>query len=333
MLQDHLSRRCEAFTIQWHLTHACDLHCKHCYDRSKQSILRLPQAIEVLDRYEAFCKAHRVGTGITLSGGNPLFYPWFFELYEAIAARGISIAILGNPVTREQLERIVAIQKPRYFQVSLEGLPAHNDAIRGAGFFERVMEFLDLLREVGVEAPVMTTLTDANLDQIIPLGELLRERTDCMSWNRLSQSGEGAQLGLPDKERYGYFLVRYMVARRKNPTLCFKDNLFNILNQGLGRKLFSGCTGFGCGAAFNFFALLPNGEAHACRKFPSLIGHVLEQSFAQIYDGEAAARYRRGSVACDGCVIRKQCGGCMAVSAGAGLDPFVERDPHCFMYD
>ena len=31
------------FTLQWHITHACDLHCKHCYDRTKRSPLTLDQ--------------------------------------------------------------------------------------------------------------------------------------------------------------------------------------------------------------------------------------------------------------------------------------------------
>ena len=31
----------DAFTIQWLITNACELHCKHCYDRSKRSPLTL----------------------------------------------------------------------------------------------------------------------------------------------------------------------------------------------------------------------------------------------------------------------------------------------------
>jgi hypothetical protein len=27
----------QTFTLQWHITQACDLHCKHCYDRTKRS--------------------------------------------------------------------------------------------------------------------------------------------------------------------------------------------------------------------------------------------------------------------------------------------------------
>jgi len=333
MLENHLGRKVRQFTLQWHLTHACDLHCAHCYDRSKVAVIRLPEAIEILDRYDAFCEARGVQRSIILSGGNPLFYPWFFELYEEIARRGIHLAILGNPVSKRELQRIVDIQKPRYFQVSLEGLQAHNDVIRGEGFYDRVLAFLPLLREFGIRAPVMTTLTDENMEQIIPLGRLLQGKADRLTFNRLSQTGEGSQLGVPARELYGNFLVDYMVAREELPVLGMKDNLFNILNHGLGRELTGGCTGFGCGAAFNFIAILPDGEALACRKFPSPIGNVRHDSFAEIYDSPEAERYRRNSIACDDCAIRKDCGGCMAVVAGHGRDPFVDRDPHCFMYD
>ena len=41
----------------------------------------------------------------------------------------------GKPTSREMLERIVEIQKPAAFQVSLEGLETHNDRIRGRGTF------------------------------------------------------------------------------------------------------------------------------------------------------------------------------------------------------
>ena len=110
-----------------------------------------------------------------------------------------------------------------------------------------------------------------------------------------------------------------------------KDNLFNITRMKQGRELFGGCTGFGCGAAFNFFAVLPDGEAHACRKFPSPIGNVLEQGIAGAYDSDAAKKYRNGCNACTACTIRPVCGGCLAVAHGCGLNVFEEKDPFCFM--
>lgn len=334
MLVDSVhGRRAARFTLQWHLTHACDLHCKHCYDRTKRSVLRLPDALAVLDDLEAFCRAREVEPAILLSGGNPFFYPWFFDLYEEIARRNIGVGILGNPVSRSVLDRMVAIRRPRYFQVSLEGLEEHNDCIRGKGTFQRALDFLPMLRDLGIQAVVMTTLTDRNIDQVIPLGRLLEGRADRFTFNRLSQVGEGASLGIPDKERYGRFMVDYMVAARSNPILGFKDNLFNIFRHELGQPLYGGCTGQGCGAAFNFLAVLPDGAVHACRKFPSPVGWVPEQDLGSIYDSERARLYRQGSGACTGCAVRHRCGGCLAVVYGQGLDPYVDRDPHCFMFD
>jgi radical SAM protein with 4Fe4S-binding SPASM domain len=122
-----------------------------------------------------------------------------------------------------------------------------------------------------------------------------------------------------------------MLAARSNPILWFKDNLFNIVRYHYGRPFLRGCTGFGCGAAFNFVALLPDGEVHACRKFPSSIGNILESGFQAIYDSPQAKRYRRGCDECRPCAVREVCGGCLAVSWGLGNDVFRQRDPHCFM--
>jgi selenobiotic family peptide radical SAM maturase len=215
--------------------------------------------------------------------------------------------------------------------VSLEGLPAHNDWVRGPGHFERTLAFLGVLKELGVSSMVMLTLTADNIDQVIPLTERLRGLVDDFHFNRLAMVGEGANLRLPTRERYARFLAEYLAAAEANPALGIKDNLINILRRERGEVPFGGCTGFGCGAAFNFLAILPDGEAHACRKFPSPIGNVVRDGLAQVYDSEAARRYRSGCSACRECAIRPVCGGCLAVAHGFGLDPLRERDPLCFL--
>ncbi len=320
-----------AFTLQWHITQKCDLHCRHCYDRTDRSPLSLEQGMHILDDLAGFCRNRNVRGSVSFTGGNPLLHPAFYDLYRAAADRWFTTSILGNPASREQVRRIMEIQPPRYYQVSLEGLREHNDEIRGRGQFDRVIEFLELLREEGMGSAVMLTLTADNIDQVLPLAELLRNRADSFTFNRLSPVGEGADLALPSRERFARFLEEYVAAARDNPVLGFKDNLINIVLHRRDREPFGGCTGFGCGAAFNFLALLPDGQAHACRKFPSLLGNVFEQDIAAIYDSEVAQRYRDGTAACGACELRPFCGGCLAVAQGLGLDIFEERDPHCFL--
>jgi selenobiotic family peptide radical SAM maturase len=319
------------FLIQWHITQACDLRCKHCYDRSRRSPLTLKQGVKVLDGLRDFCLDRRVRGAVCFTGGNPFLYPDFGGLWSAAAERGFPASILGNPVPRAALEKLLPVQRPQYYQVSLEGLPEYNDSIRGAGHFARTIEFFGVLRDLEVESSVMLTLTRDNLEQVLPLAERLRGHTRRFSFNRLSQVGEGAALPLPTRAAYAAFLETYLKAADSNPMLTLKDNLFNIARQRRGEPPFDGCTGFGCGAAFNFVAVLPDGEVHACRKFPSPIGSLLRQDLGEIYESPAARRYRAGCRACAGCALRPTCGGCMASAFGRGLNVFEERDPFCFV--
>ena len=319
------------FTLQWHITQVCDLHCKHCYDRANRSSLKLDDALGILDDLRDFCLSRHVRGQVSFTGGNPLLYPHFLELYQGASDRGLGIAILGNPAPREKMEQLLAIQQPAFFQVSLEGLQPHNDIIRGSGHFGRVIDFLKLLRDLDITSMVMLTLTRDNMDQVLPLAELLRGGTDHFNFNRLSMVGEGASLHLPERDDYMAFLGAYMEAAERNPVMGLKDNLLNLWRYQKGMALFGGCAGYGCSAAFNFMAVLSDGEAHACRKFPSLIGNVFRQSIAEIYDSDMARRYRSGCKACQSCPIRPVCGGCLAIAHSFGLNIFEERDPYCFM--
>lgn len=319
------------FTLQWHITQACDLHCRHCYDRSDRPPMTTGRSMAVLDDLEQFCRKMHVRGQVTFTGGNPLLHPDFAVVYKAARDRGFSLAILGNPTPVGQIENLLGIAKPVFFQVSLEGLEKTNDFMRGKGHFQRTIGFLKQLRRLGIYSMVMLTLTRDNLNQVIPLGNLLRDKTDSFTFNRLSCVGEGARLLMPKKKDFEAFLRKYTAEAKKNPVLHLKDNLINILHQENGTAYFGGCTGYGCGAAFNFLALLSDGEVHACRKFPSCIGNIREDTLLGIYHSAQAEAYRTGGDACQGCLLSPVCRGCLAVTHSCGMDVFKDKDPFCFI--
>ena len=320
----------EVFTLQWHITQVCDLRCKHCYDRSERTPMAKETAMAVLEDFYGFCQQMHVQGQVTFTGGNPMLYPHIMDIYRAASDLGFSLAILGNPTPVRRIEELLQIAMPAYFQISLEGLAEHNDEIRGKGHFQRSLDFLDQLRGLGVHTMVMLTATRDNLNQILPLSHFLGDRTDAFNFNRLSTVGEGAQLMMPDPRDFEAFLREYAAAAKKNPRLDLKDNLFNIIRAENNMPPFGGCTGYGCGAAFNFVSLLPDGEVHACRKFPSLIGNLFETDLMTIYHSNLARRYRNGSDACRSCRLAAVCRGCLAITHSRGLNVFKDRDPFCF---
>jgi selenobiotic family peptide radical SAM maturase len=323
-------QRAPAFGLQWHLTNACDLDCRHCYDRSPREVLGEREVVRVLDDLRAFCRDRFVAGDVTFTGGNPFLHPRFWSIYEAAWDRGLTPSILGNPISAADVRRLVAIAPPTFFQVSLDGLEARHDAVRGSGQFQRVLRFLALLKVHGVPSSVMMTVSADNLDDVIPLAELLRERTGCFSFSRLSRAGRGASLAGPSREAYRKLLERCVEVEAGYPELHAKDGLANLVRHRLGRPLDAGCSEFGCCAAFTFLAVLPDGEVHACRKYPSPVGHIGRQRIAEIFEGPAARRHRSGCAGCRGCPVEPVCGGCAAATHGSGLDPAFRRDPWCF---
>ncbi len=320
----------EVFTLQWHITQTCDLNCRHCYDRSSRQEMPLAQGLTILEDLYAFTADMGVKGHVSFTGGNPFFYPHFMPLYRAAGEMGFSTAILGNPVAPELVDRVQEIQPLSHYQISLEGLEGYNDYIRGKGHFRRAMDFLEVLASRDVYAMVMLTLNRDNMDQVLPLGERLRDRANAFTFNRLAMVGQGAQLALPSPGKFQSFLWEYRAAAVGNPVMTLKDNFFNILACEANEETGGGCTGFGCGAAFNFVSLLSDGEVHACRKLPSPLGNIKDNRLYDLYHSPAARAYREGPRACQGCDLSLQCRGCPAVANGMGLDPLEDRDPFCF---
>lgn len=323
-------RKTNSFTLQWHLTNACEEHCVHCYDRRNLSILDTDECLRILSDFQDFCKHHRVYGQVCLTGGNPLLHPGFWRIYQAVVDAKIKVSILGNPIDKATIQKLLDIRCPIYYQISMEGLQNTNDAIRGKGHYDRALQFLKDAKEMRLPAHVMLTLSRMNIPDVIPLAKQLDDLAVQFRFNRLSQVGEAKDIDIPHPKDYEAFLKEYMEAARSHLVMGMKDNLFNVIRHREQRSSFGGCTGFGCGAAFNFVALLPNGEVHACRKFPSPIGDIRNSSLSAIYYSKVASQYRSGPKACRGCAVKKQCRGCMAVIYGHGGDPFTALDPHCF---
>lgn len=326
---DESYKTSETFTIQWHLTNRCDLNCRHCYDRGRIEELTLEQNYEILDDLYNFCWEKGVFGHISFSGGNPLLYPYFYDLYKKASEMGFGISILGNPIAERDLNRLCELEIPTYYQVSLEGLEETNDRIRGPGHFRKTLAFLKLMRAYEVPNGVMMTLHEENVKDLIPLAIFLQDYTDTFTFNRLSLVGAGKGLTPSSREAFFEVLEKYLELKNSHSYLELKDNFFNYILYKRGMPLVGGCTGFGCGAAFNFLVILPNGEVHACRKFPSPLGNVHKSSFKEIYHSRIAERYRLGSTACQRCRLFGVCRGCLAVTFSYNLNPFEQLDPFC----
>jgi MoaA/NifB/PqqE/SkfB family radical SAM enzyme len=125
---------------------ACNLTCSHCFAGElprNHNPLRLEE-LEVL-----FADLARLGTfRIALTGGEPLLRRDVLEVLDAAIAAGLHPSLTTNALLiTEPIARELGRRPEVLLNVSLEGPTAEvNDAVRGAGTFDAVLDRLGVLR-------------------------------------------------------------------------------------------------------------------------------------------------------------------------------------------
>jgi mycofactocin biosynthetic radical S-adenosylmethionine protein MftC len=151
------------FSALVELTYRCDLDCAFCYNDT--SLRGKPLST---DQYVAFFSDLRdlQVLNLTLSGGEPLAHPAFFELGAAAKRMGFLIRVKTNGMALggEFARRLKEEVDPFQIEVSLHGATAdtHDRLTRVPGSFDRLL---------------------ANLREIAPLALRIKLHTVLTSWN------------------------------------------------------------------------------------------------------------------------------------------------------
>ena len=89
--------------VVFHITDRCQLNCKHCLrdPEIKSQDLSLDLICNVLDEAWQLYRCKHVG----LTGGEPSLHPQFYEIIDAIVARGYTWHVVTNS---EKFSRMVA---------------------------------------------------------------------------------------------------------------------------------------------------------------------------------------------------------------------------------
>jgi MoaA/NifB/PqqE/SkfB family radical SAM enzyme len=143
----------------------CNIQCTHCFISSSPTNHRFEiMTLEDVRLYLA--EAETLGVKeYYFTGGEPFLHREIFEILEATLAQG-PVTVLTNGLlmrkdTAARLKRLSdASDYSLDLRISLDGADAAaNDAVRGAGTFDRVLEGLRHLAEAGL--PPVITVTEA----------------------------------------------------------------------------------------------------------------------------------------------------------------------------
>jgi len=140
----------------------CNLNCYGCYAGSYEKDAEL--TFEEIDR--VLNQAKEMGVFFcVVSGGEPLFHPRIFDIFEKHNDVIFHIYTNGSLIDRETCQKLARVGNV-IPAISIEGYREETDNRRGAGHFEKVMQAMDLLREAKVLFGFSATLTRRNAESL-----------------------------------------------------------------------------------------------------------------------------------------------------------------------
>jgi MoaA/NifB/PqqE/SkfB family radical SAM enzyme len=198
--------------------------------------------------------------------------------------------------------------EPLYLQVSMDGLRAENDAIRGEGVFDQVVDALARLADRDIGTTVNTVVTSQNVRDLPAIYDLAREHGAGLRLNRFRPSGRGEdaweRYRLTDEQiRYLHDWLGANQDVRTGDSFFYLDAMGEVRSNTLKE----------CGAGSMTCLVDPRGDVYPCAftQWDSLAsGNVTDEGgFQAAWDDIASLRTE---------VAGHE--GCPAVAMGSGDD-------------
>jgi radical SAM protein with 4Fe4S-binding SPASM domain len=332
-------------TLTIAITGVCNLACRHCWVEAGEAASAPHVPTQTLRRLlEEFAAIG--GTGVRLTGGEPLCHPDWLELIRLARSIGfLSVALQTNAMllTDEQVAQLRELDFPGLsIQVSLDGAEApSHDLVRGDGAFEKAMAGIRRLAGAGLGRRISIAFTEMrhNLEEFPALLELAAGLGvgSVVTGTLITggRAGETDLLAPADRDQYLRLLDRYAADGR------FRD-LYDALGTMAALEWSRGGTPRGecCTFVENPY-LTPEG-----RLYPCLLCHTDAYAVAGVFGKDLAAALAEGAPSwaallrisrsraesipeCQGCPGRLVCaGGCMGRAWGSCGD-LMAADDRC----
>jgi MoaA/NifB/PqqE/SkfB family radical SAM enzyme len=154
--------------VAWQLTNECNLACLHCIEESGpgkafQDELSRTQIFDILEQLSA-----KEVPYLSLSGGEPMLHPLFFEIVERVCADGsqLKIETNGHYLNDANCARLKELGV-KAVQVSLDGATRETfNRMRVRGDFDRAVAGIRTLHSSGVPIEINYSPTHFNVHEI-----------------------------------------------------------------------------------------------------------------------------------------------------------------------
>lgn len=294
--------------LELQITERCNLRCKHCfigdsllskevYPRNASfqkrgtgklthvsikrqcNELSVSQIRTVLKEFEQM-----QGLRVLITGGEPLLHRKFMEINDMLPGFSVRKVLFTNGIVLNK--KIAKRLRVEEIQVSVDGLEAAHDALRGKGTFRAALKAVETALDAGLEVSVATMVHAKNLRDFGKLDRLFK-KIGIKDWTVDIPCIEGRL-----REHVDFWVP---------PELGGK-----FLRYGFGAGLHAGASGFGCG--LHLMAVMANGTIAKCTFFSDKAAGTIQQGLRKCWKKIKPIRLKELECDCDH--IEECRGGC-----------------------
>lgn len=327
----------KVFVFQFHVTDVCLNKCLHCYVEGMQrTTMSKELAFKIIDDIKSCCEQLDMGTLISVTGGDPFLHPSIWEILRKAKSIGCQLDILGNPelVTEDIVEKLKDIGVGKY-QLSLDGMQATHDKIRGEGSFERTTKAIRLMSKMKLPVSVMSTVSDLNYSEMVDVMKHSYEN-GAARWSFARYTPDTGDCGISAAEFNDFLkdIIReHAPFTKMGKVLPIKETLMAPL---VFQPMESSCIIGGCALGSSMLCILPDATVMPCRRLrESVLGKWDKENDLINYFlfSPKMEEYRNIELieGCNACKFLNRCRGCRAAALAATGNIFG-KDPQCFMH-
>lgn len=275
--------------VSFHLTHACNLKCLHCYidaGSSEKDELNEEEMNKVLDKLIE-SKIFR----IFLTGGEPMLRKDFMDIIKKLHMKmWMTLSTNGYYINEDNIQELSKYIKE--YAISVDGAtPDSHDNFRGIkGSFDKAINAINIINQNKGTVAMNTALSRHNIheiEKIIDMGKYLNVKA--IRFSTLYPKGRAIEhkaLFLDNEE------IKNAISRILNKSKEIRvdfDDSFQIplkLYYKNSKHLRGDQT---CGIGYATITIMPNGNLIPCEFFQEspefIIGNILKDDLKQLWKG------------------------------------------------
>lgn len=307
------------YAVTWNITNRCNLQCSHCaldFNNRPMKELSYEECKEIIDDL-----SNEKVFMISFSGGEPLVRRDFSKIIEYCYSKKITTVLATNGLLlTESLIRDFIKHGMTAIALSLDSInQSENDAIRGAGTYNKILKAMKLVTDSGMNLLLSITVDKDSLHNLKDMLQFAydkkckRVKTQIV----LHENEKKYELALnPEQIKEVGKVCSEFCDEIDNQEFiafnCYSNYLRKFFKYGINSKI--------CNAGEKRASIMPNGDLYLCELLPyTMKGNLKLERLNDIWDNTTIIKDLQTYGKCSECYNSKICnGGCPIFSTTDG---------------